>query len=59
MNFKRISQRLFYNVLEDHKIPTNIDINERLWTGSFRANGRSLRLICGNRLLYLGKLMKL
>ena len=34
MNFKRISQRLFYNILEDHRTPTNIDINERLWTGS-------------------------
>ena len=39
--------------LEDHRIPTNIDINERLWTGRFYAIGASLRFICRSRLLYL------
>ena len=39
-------------LLEDHRIPTNIDINESLWTGRFGANGTSLRFICRNRFLY-------
>ena len=48
MNFQNILQRLFYKLLEDHRISTNIDINERLWTGRFGANGTSLRFICRN-----------
>ena len=40
-------------LLEDHWIPTNIDINERLWTGRFRTNGTSLRFIRRSRFLYL------
>ena len=43
----------FTKLLEDHRIPTNIDINERLWTGRFGANGTSLRFICRNMFLYL------
>ena len=50
---------VFTKVLEDHRIPTNIDINERLWTGRFGANGTSLRFICRNRFLYLGTTVKL
>ena len=49
MNFQRILQRVFYKTLQDHRIPNNIDINERLWTGRFGANGTSLRFICKNR----------
>ena len=30
MNFQRILQRLFYKLLEDDRISTNLDINERL-----------------------------
>ena len=50
---------VFTKVLEDHRIPTNIDINERLWTGRFGGNGTSLRFICRNRFLYLGTTVKL
>ena len=50
---------VFTKVLEDHRIPTNIDINERLWTGWFGANGTSLSFICKNRSLYLGTTVKL
>ena len=50
---------VFTKVLEDHRIPTNIDINERLWAGRFGANGTSLRFICRNRFLYLGTTVKL
>ena len=39
----------YTKLLEDHRIPTKIDINERLWTGRFGANGASLRFICMNR----------
>ena len=49
----------FTRLLEDHRIPANIDINERLWTGRFGANGTSLRFICRNRFLYLGTTVKL
>ena len=45
---------VFTKVLEDHRIATNIDINERLWTGRFGANRTSLRFICRNRFSYLG-----
>ena len=45
---------VFTTVLEDHRIPTNIDINEILWTGRFGPNGTSLRFICRNRFSYLG-----
>ena len=45
--------------LEDHKSPNNIDINERLWTGRFEANGTSSRFICRNRFLYLGTTVQL
>ena len=38
--------------LEDHRIPINIDINERIWFGRSGANGRSLMFVCRNRLLY-------
>ena len=50
---------VFTKVLEDHRIPTNIDINERLWTGRFGANGTSLRFICRNRFLFLKTTVKL
>ena len=50
---------VFKKVLEAHRIPTNIDINERLWAGRFGANGTSLRFICRNRFLYLGTTVKL
>ena len=50
---------VFTIVLEDHRIPTNTDINERLWTGRFGANGTILRFICKNRFLYLGTTVKL
>ena len=46
-------------LLDDHRIPTNTDINERLWTGRFGANKTSLRFICRNRFLYLGRTVKL
>ena len=46
---------VFTKVLEDHRISTNIDINERPWTGRYGANGTSLRFICRDRFLYLGK----
>ena len=36
-------------ILEDHRIPANIDINERQWTGRFRANETSFRFICRHR----------
>ena len=49
----------FTKLIQDHKIPTNIDINERLWTGRFGANGTSLTFICRNRFLYLGTTVKL
>ena len=50
---------VFTKVLEDHRIPTNIDINGRLWAGRFGGNGTSLRFICRNRFLYLGTTVKL
>ena len=59
MNFQRILQHFFTKLLEDHRIATNIDIYERLWTGRFGAHGASLRFICRNRLLYLGTTVKL
>ena len=59
MNFQRILQRVFYKTLQDHRIPNNIDINERLWTGRFGANGTNLRFICRNKFLYLGATVKL
>ena len=54
----------FTKLLEDHKFPNNIgptdiDINERLWTGRFGANETSLRFICRNMGLYLGTTVKL
>ena len=49
----------FTKLLEDHGIPTNIDINKKLWAGRFGANGTSLRFICRNRFLYLGTTVKL
>ena len=50
---------VFTKVLEDHRIPTNTDVKERLWTGRFGANGTSLKFICRNRFLHLGKIVKL
>ena len=50
---------VFRKVLEDHRIPTNIDVKERLWTGRFGANRASLKFICRNRFLHLGKTVKL
>ena len=48
MNFQRKFYKTFFTkLLEDHRIPTNTDINERLWTGRFPANGTSLRLNVG------------
>ena len=49
----------FTKFLEDDRIPTNSDINERLWTERFGANGTSLRFICRNRFLYLRATVKL
>ena len=49
----------FTKLLEVHKVPTNIDINERLWSGRFGANGTSLSFIWRNRFLYLGTTLKL
>ena len=49
----------FTKLLEDDRIPTNIDMNERLSTGRFGANGTSLRSIYRNRFLYLGTTVKL
>ena len=31
--FKEFCNVYFTKLLEDHRIPTNIGINERLWTG--------------------------
>ena len=45
----------FTKLLEDDRIPTNIDINERLSTGRFGANGT----VYTNRFLYLGTTVKL
>ena len=59
MNFQGISPRDFTKLLEDSRVPTNIDINERLWTGRFGANGTSLRFIFRNRFLYLEITVKL
>ena len=42
MNFQRILNLRFTKLLEEHRIPTNSDINERLLTGRFGANGTSL-----------------
>ena len=50
---------VFTKVLEVHRIPTNIDINERLWTGRFGANGATLKITCRNRFLYLGTTVNL
>ena len=52
-------QRLSYKLLEDHRVSTNIHINERLWTGRFGVNGTSLMFICCNRFFYLGATVKL
>ena len=49
----------FTKILEDHRIPTYIDINGKLWTGRFGAIGTSLRFICRNKFLYLGTTVKL
>ena len=53
------SPNVFTKLLEERRIPTNIDINERLWAGRFGANGTSLRFICRNRFLYLEITVKL
>ena len=42
MNFQRILNLRFTKLLEDHSIPANSDINERLSTGRFGANETSL-----------------
>ena len=44
----------FTKLLADYRIPANICIYQRLWTGMFGANGTSLRFLCRNRFLYLG-----
>ena len=49
----------FTKLLKYHRTPTNIDINERLWTREFGANGTNLRFICRNRFLYLQTAVKL
>ena len=59
MNFKEFCNVYFTKLLEHHRFPTNIGVNERLWTGRFGANGTSLRFICRNRFLYLGTILKL
>ena len=38
MNFQRILQLYFTKLLEDHRIPTNFNINEK--TGRFRTGTR-------------------
>ena len=50
---------VFTKVLEDHRLLTNIEINERIWTGRFGEDGTSLRFICRNRFLCLGTTVKL
>ena len=59
MNFQGILPRDFTKLIEGNRVPTNIDIIERLWTGRFGANGTSLRFICRNRFLYLETTVKL
>ena len=56
MNFQNF---YFTKLLEDDRISTNIDINERLWTRGFGANGTSLRFIYRNMFLYLETTLKL
>ena len=58
MNFQRILTFILQKPLEGDRIPTNIDINDRLWTGRFVANRTSLRFISRNRFLYLGTTVK-
>ena len=57
--FKEFCNVYFTKLLEDNRIPTNMYINERPWTGRLGANGTSLRCICRNRFLYLGSTVKL
>ena len=38
INFQRFCNVYFTKLLEDDRIPTNIDINEGLWTGMFGEN---------------------
>ena len=47
--FKEFCYVYFTKLLEGDRIPTNIDINERLWVGWFGENGTSLRFIYRNR----------
>ena len=58
MYFEEFLNVNFTKPSEDHRISTNIDIDERLWTSRFGANGTSFRFICRNRFLYLGTTMK-
>ena len=51
--FKVFCNVYFTKLLEDHRISTNIDINERLWTERFGAKGTSLSFIYRNIFLYL------
>ena len=46
--FKEFCNLYFTKLLEDHRIPTNIDINGKLWTGRSGANGTRLRFTCRN-----------
>ena len=53
---KELCNVYFTKLFEDDRIPANIDIDERLWTGRFGA--KSLSFICRNRFLYLGTTVK-
>ena len=57
--FKGFCKVFITKLSEDDRIPTNIDINERLWTGRFGVNGTRLRFIFRNKFLYLGTTVKL
>ena len=59
MNFSKNFTTCILQLLEDHRIPTNIDINERLQIGRLGANGTNLRFTYRNRFLYLGTTVKL
>ena len=48
----------FAKLLEDHRIPTYINIHEGRRIGRFEANGTILRFICKNGFLYLGATVK-
>ena len=52
MNFQRILNLRFTKLLEDHSIPANSDINERL--EDLEQMKQVWVFLCKNRFLYLG-----